>query len=334
MMEDLIITGGLGFIGSNFIQYITQSHGDLRITNVDCEGPGSNPSNVAEFRENARYRFVKGDLADYTFVRRVLKNAHIVVNFAAQTHVDRSIANPEPFFESNAKGAFNLFRGAQERNVDKIVHISTDEIYGSIDSGSFDERSALSPSSPYSATKAAADLMAQAWNLTYKLPVIVLRCTNNFGPRQHPEKFIPKAIIRALSGSEIPLYGGGGQVRDWIYVEDFCNAIERAIELALPGQVYNISAGNELSNKAVVEKLAEQFGGISVRSVEVEDRPGHDFRYSLNSEKARQRLAWRPRHSFDEGLAKTVKWYRENVSWWKPLATKKVLAETPWKERW
>src|SRR5438132_5382542 len=233
-MQDLIVTGGLGFIGSNFIQYIIRSQRDLRVTNVDCKGLGSNPANVAELKRNARYRYVKGDIADYALVRKVLKGARTVVNFAAQTHVDRSIANPEPFFESNAKGAFNLFRGAQERNVDKIVTITTDEIYGSIDSGPFDERSALSPSSPYSATKAAADLMAQAWNLTYKLPVIVLRCTNNFGPRQHPAKFIPKAIIRALSGSEIPLYGGGGQVRDWIYVEDFCNAIEQAIERALP----------------------------------------------------------------------------------------------------
>src|SRR5438034_6262925 len=185
----------------------------------------------------------------------MLKNADIVVNFAAQTHVDRSIANPEPFFESNAKGAFNLFQAAKERKIDMLVHISTDEIYGSTDTGSNDERRPLNPSSPYSATKAAADLMAQAWNLTYKLPVTILRCTNNFGPRQHPEKFIPKAIIRALDGKEIPLYGGGRQVRDWIYVEDFCNAIEHAIDHAVPGQAYNISAGNELSNREVAERL-------------------------------------------------------------------------------
>jgi len=333
-MQDLIVTGGLGFIGSNFIQYIIRSQRGLRVTNVDCKGLGSNPANVAELRRNARYRYVKGDIADYAFVRRVLKGARIVVNFAAQTHVDRSIANPEPFFESNARGAFNLFRVAQERNVDKVVHISTDEIYGPIVSGSFDEKSPPNPSSPYSATKAAADMMALAWYMTYELPVTVLRCTNNFGPRQHPEKFIPKAIIRALNGKEIPLYGGGKQVRDWIYVDDFCTAIEGAIDRAIPGQIYNISAGNELSNKAVAERLVKQLGERAVKLVEVADRPGHDFRYSLNSEKARQSLGWKPNHSFNEGLAMTVKWYRENVSWWKPLATEKVLAATPWKERW
>src|SRR5207245_5077337 len=298
-MEDLIVTGGLGFIGSNFIHHMIQSHPDFRVTNVDFMGFGSNPANVRELKRNTRYRFVEGDIADYTFTRKVLKNARIVVNFAAETHVDRSIANPAPFFESNTKGAFNLPRAAYERNVDKLVHISTDEIYGAIDSGSFDERSPANPSSPYSATKAAADLMAQAWNVTYKLPVIVLRCTNNFGPRQHPEKFIPKSIIRALRGHEIPVYGGGRQVRDWIYVEDFCGAIEQAIDRAVPGQVYNISAGNELSNKAVAERLVKQLGRQHVRVVDVEDRPGHDSRYSLNSEKARRSLGWTRRHSFD-----------------------------------
>src|SRR5713226_853578 len=334
IFEDLIVTGGLGFIGSNFIHHMIRSRPDLKITNLDCKGLGSNLANVRELKENLRYGFVKGDLANYPATLKALKNADIVVNFAAQTHVDRSISNPGPFFESNVRGAFNVFRAAQENGIDKIVHISTDEIYGSIDFGSFDESSPLNPSSPYSATKAAADLMARAWNVTYKLPVIVLRCTNNFGARQHPEKFIPKAIIRALNGKEIPLYGGGRQVRDWIYVNDFCSAIERAIDRAVPGQVYNVSAGNELSNKAVAERLVKQLGEPSVKLVDVADRPGHDFRYSLNSEKTRQSLGWKPSHSFDEGLAMTVKWYRENVSWWKPIATEKVLAETPWKEHW
>jgi dTDP-glucose 4,6-dehydratase len=333
-MKKLIVTGGLGFIGSNFIHYIMKSGNDLTITNVDSKGLGSNPDNDRSLRRNARYRFVKGDIADFAFTRKILKSANVVVNFAAQTHVDRSIANPEPFFESNAKGAFNLFRAAQERNVGKLVHISTDEIYGSIDSGSFDEESPLNPSSPYSATKAAADLIAQAWNATYKLPVVILRCTNNFGPRQHPEKFIPKAIIRALNRKEIPLYGGGKQVRDWIYVDDFCHAIEQAIEQGVPGNVYNISAGNELSNREVAERLVNQLDSPSVRLVDVEDRPGHDFRYSLNSEKAQRNLGWKPDHSFDEALSLTVKWYRENASWWRPLATRKVLSETPWKEKW
>src|SRR6267378_3226803 len=294
-MKGLVVTGGLGFIGSNFIHHMIKSRGDLRITNVDFKGPGSNPANDLDLRKNARYRFVKGDIADYTFTRKILKNADLVVNFAAQTHVDRSIANPEPFFESNAKGAFNLFQAAKERKIDMLVHISTDEIYGSTDIGSNDERRPLNPSSPYSATKAAADLMAQAWNLTYKLPVTILRCTNNFGPRQHPEKFIPKAIIKALDGKDIPLYGGG---------------------------------------REVAERLITLLGIPNVRSVDVEDRPAHDFRYSLNSEKARQSLDWKPAYAFDEALALTIKWYRENISWWKPLATQKVLSDTPWKQRW
>lgn len=333
-MKRLIVTGGLGFIGSNFIHHILKSRSELRVTNVDFKGLGSNAANDRDLRRNARYQFVKGDIADYAFTRKILKNADRVVNFAAQTHVDRSIANPEPFFASNAKGAFNLFQAARDTKIEMLVHVSTDEVYGSADTGSFDEKSPLNPSSPYSATKAAADLLARAWNLTYKLPVTILRCTNNFGPRQHPEKFIPKAIIRVLSGKAIPLYAGGRQVRDWIYVEDFCNAIEHALDHASPGEAYNISAGNELSNREVAERLLKLIGSSNSRSIDVEDRPGHDFRYSLNSEKARQSLDWKPARSFDEALALTIKWYRENVSWWRPLATQKALSETPWKKRW
>ncbi len=332
-MDSLVVTGGLGFIGSNFIHHIMESRQDLRILNVDYVGPSSNPANVKKFKENKRYRFLKGNLADYRFTRNALKNADFVVNFAAETHVDRSIANPESFFKSNAKGAFNLLQSAVESKIDKLVHISTDEVYGSIGSGSFDENSPLNPSSPYSATKAAADLMARAWNATYKLPVVTVRCTNNFGPRQHPEKFIPKTIIRAMGGKAIPLYGGGKQIRDWIFVRDFCTAVEKAMEKGVPGEVYNISAGNELSNREVAERLLKQLK-ISTPIVNVEDRPGHDFRYSLNSEKARRSLGWRPGHTFDDALTLTITWYQENSSWWKPTATAKVLSATPWKERW
>ena len=333
-MNKLVVTGGLGFIGSNFVHHIIQSREDLVVTNVDAQFIGSNPANVKGLQGNSRYRFVKGDLADNSFVRKILKNTDFVINFAAQTHVDRSIAQPEPFFESNARGAFNLFQSARENKITKLVHISTDEVYGSIDSGSFSEESTLHPSSPYSATKASADLMAQAWNLTYHLPVVTLRCTNNFGPRQHPEKFIPKMIIRALGGLDIPLYGGGRQIRDWIYVIDFCNAIELALERGVAGEVYNISAGNELTNRDVAERLLKQFGETKSKIIEVEDRPGHDFRYSLDSKKAQRILGWKSDHSFEDGLALTISWYRRNEPWWRPVATKKVLSETPWKERW
>jgi dTDP-glucose 4,6-dehydratase len=333
-LEKLVVTGGLGFIGSNFIHHIMQARQDLKVTNVDGNLMGSNPANVRELKGNVRYRFVKGNLADHPFVRKVLRKTDFVVNFAAQTHVDRSIAQPEPFFESNARGAFNLFQSARENKIAKLIHISTDEVYGSIDSGSFSEESPLHPSSPYSATKAAADLMAGAWGMTYHFPVVTLRCTNNFGPRQHPEKFIPKIIIRALRGMDIPLYGGGRQIRDWTYVMDFCKAIELALEKGLAGEVYNISAGNELTNRNVAERLLQQLGETIAKIVEVEDRPGHDFRYSLNSKKAEQTLGWKPGHSFEDGLALTVDWYRQNETWWRSLATSKVLSDAPWKERW
>jgi len=333
-LNKLVVTGGLGFIGSNFVHHIMESRQDLVVTNADAQFIGSNPANVKGLQGNSRYRFVKGDLADNSFVRKILKNTDFVINFAAQTHVDRSIAQPEPFFESNARGAFNLLQSARENKITKLVHISTDEVYGSIDSGSFSEESPLLPSSPYSATKAAADLMARAWGMTYHLPVVTLRCTNNFGPRQHPEKFIPKIIIRALHGMDIPLYGGGRQIRDWTYVMDFCKAIELALEKGVAGEVYNISAGNELANRDAAERLLKQLGEKMAKIVEVEDRPGHDFRYSLDSKKAQQTLGWKPGHSFEDGLALTIDWYRQNEPWWRSLATKKVLSQTPWKERW
>ena len=296
-------------------------------------GPGSNPSNLKGLSRSRHYRFIRGDLSDYKTTRRVLKDADYIVNFAAETHVDRSIANPLPFLRSNVVGVYNLLQAVRESRIRRLVHISTDEVYGPIESGSFSEESLLSPSSPYSATKAASDQLVKAWSATYKVPAIILRCTNNFGPNQHPEKFIPKTIIRAIRNMEIPLYGGGRQVRDWIYVEDFCSGVENALEKGSLGETYNFSAGNELTNRDVAERLVKHLGSVS-KIVEVEDRPAHDFRYSLSSEKARHYLSWRPAHSFDEALSLTVKWYLENQSWWKPLATSKVLSPAPWTERW
>jgi len=331
MTKNLVVTGGLGFIGSNFIHYTLSRQEDLRIINVDYQGPGSNIANLRDLSKNRRYRLVKGDLANFEFARRVLKKAEVIVNFAAQTHVDRSISNAEPFFESNSRVVFNIVRTAKQSKIGKIIHISTDEVYGSIDKGSFNESSPLSPSSPYSATKAAGDLLVHAWNRTYGLGVIILRCTNNFGPWQHPEKLIPKAIIRGLNGRPIPLYAGGNQVRDWIFVEDFCSAIELAIDNADSGEVYNISAGNEMTNRALCEKLLKQIDNPTAQIIDVADRPGHDFRYSLNSEKARRQLGWKPAHEFESALSNTVNWYRENKSWWKRTATAKALSGAPWK---
>ena len=333
-MDKMVVTGGLGFIGSNLIHLILQSREDVTITNVDYQGLGSNPASLRDLRKNMRYKFVRSDLSNSRASNTVLKDADLVVHFAAETHVDRSIANPQPFLNSNIIATFNLLETCRRNGVKKLVHISTDEVYGSISSGSFNEASPLHPTSPYSSTKAAADLMAQAWRTTYEVPVVILRCTNNFGPYQHPEKFIPKLIIRTMMGQDAPLYGGGGQVRDWIYVPDFCTAIEVALEKGEPGEVYNISAGNEFSNREVAERLLKQLGKPLDKIVTVENRPGHDARYSLSSEKARKQLGWSPKYEFDEALALTAKWYLANPAWWKPLATRKVLSPTPWKEHW
>lgn len=331
----MIVTGGLGFIGSNFVRHSLYSQKNCVITNIDNESQGSNHASLKEIESDRRYKFVKGDLADYSLVRKIVKKANVIVNFAAQTHVDRSISSAEPFFHSNVQSVFNLVRALRESSVPKtVIHISTDEVYGSIDEGSFQEESRFNPSSPYSATKAAAEMFVRAWNMTFNLGITTVRCTNNFGPFQHPEKFIPKAIIRGLAGESIPLYGGGGQIRDWIHVEDFCRAVSLAIEKGTPGGVYNISAGNEMTNREVARKLLHEIGSPSSKLVDVEDRPGHDARYSISSAKARRDLGWIPSKSFDDGLAETVRWYREHKDWWRLIATKKILSEDPWKKRW
>jgi dTDP-glucose 4,6-dehydratase len=332
-LDRFVVTGGLGFIGGNFIHQLFETRDNVSVTNLDYQGPGSNQSNLKDLRLNEHYRFVKADIAS-SRTRSLLKNADFVVHFAAETHVDRSIANPGPFINSNLIGTFNILEACRKNDVSKLVHISTDEVYGSISSESFSEEDSLSPTSPYSSTKAGGDLMAQAWNSTYDLPVVILRCTNNFGPYQHPEKLIPKIIIRSIMGQSIPLYGGGGQVRDWIYVRDFCTAIEAALEKGEPGEAYNISAGNEYSNREVAERLVKQLGKSPDTIITVEDRPGHDTRYSLSSEKASKHLDWKPKHEFDTALALTTKWYLANAGWWKPLATRKALSPTPWKEHW
>jgi len=334
LLDKILVTGGLGFIGSNFVKYFLRTTKKVELVNVDYRGPTSNPANLNQLKEDPRYRFVKGSIANARLCRKVVRNADVVVNFAAETHVDRSIAEPNPFLESNVIGTFNLLDACRKTEIKKIVHISTDEVYGSIDSGSFNENSPLNPSSPYSATKAAADMIAKAWHATYRVPVVILRCTNNFGPYQNPEKFIPKAIIRALGGMPIPLYGGGKQIRDWIFVEDFCAAIKHSLDRGQPGEIYNISAGNELTNREVAQTVLKKLGKPSSMIIETEDRPGHDFRYSLSSIKARRKLRWHPTKTTREALALTVDWYRANTKWWINLASPKVLSAQPWKEKW
>ncbi|MCX8205490.1 MAG: dTDP-glucose 4,6-dehydratase [Candidatus Nezhaarchaeota archaeon] len=329
----LLVTGGYGFIGSNFIRYMLERNKDVEIINVDKLSYGSNVENLRGIDEE-RHRFVKGDIADVKLMRRLVEEVDAVVNFAAETHVDRSISNPYPFFKSNVEGVLSILESIKGRRDVRMIQISTDEVYGEILSGSFKESDRLNPSSPYSATKAAADMLCLAYHRTFNLDVIIARPTNNFGPYQFPEKLIPKTIIRAKMGLKAPIYGSGRNIRDWAYVLDTCEAICLLLTNGRSGEVYNISAGNELENVDVVRRVLEIMGRDESLIEFVEDRPGHDVRYSVDSTKIREEVGWRPRHSFDECLRRTVEWYLSNEWWWRPIASEKVLHPTPWKLRW
>jgi len=332
---EILVTGGLGFIGSNFIHYILEKYHNVRIINIDNLSFGSNPSNLIDIEQDKRYSFIKGDINDTALLSQVIKNIDVIVNFAAQTHVDRSIADPYPFFSSNTLGVVSLLETIRKIDNDiRFLHISTDEVYGDIEIGSFKEEDRLKPSSPYAASKAAADMFILAYHRTYGLDTIITRCTNNFGPYQFPEKFIPKTIIRAQMNMPIPIYGTGENVRDWIYVLDFCEAIDLLLQKGKSGEIYNVSAGNEYPNIEVVIKILKILNRPETLITFVEDRPGHDIRYSLDSSKLRKELGWKPRFSFDEALEKTVRWYIKNKWWWKPLVTEKVLHPTPWRLKW
>ena len=328
----LLVTGGLGFIGSNFIRQTISNHPNYEIINIDKIGIGANFKNLKDLDNRKGYYFIKGDISNLKSVYGAIEEADAVINFAAETHVDRSIADPKPFLESNIIGTFNLLEAERKLNKPiRHIQISTDETYGDITQGSFKEEDRLKPSNPYSASKAAADMLCQAYHRTYGLDTIITRCTNNFGPHQFPEKLIPKTIIRAQKNLPIPVYGTGENIRDWIYVQDHCEAIDLTLRKGKLGEIYNISSGNELSVKTIVEKILDALDKPRELITHVEDRPGHDVRYSLDSSKIRNELGWEPKHSFDSALQKTVEWYLKNESWWKPIANDQILHPTPWK---
>lgn len=329
----ILVTGGLGFIGSNLIRYMLTKHDDIQITNIDKLSMGSNPANLKDFETDKRYNFIKGDIGDKGVIENLVNNADMVINVAAETHVDRSIAEPWPFISSNTTGAVMVLEAAKKYGK-RILHVSTDEIYGDLIKGSFSEEDKLQPSSPYSASKAAADLFALAYHRTYNLDIVIARCTNNYGPFQFPEKLIPKTIIRTLLGLSVPVYGKGLNIRDWIYVKDFCEALDTLLHKGRSGEIYNVSAGNELANIEIVKRILNLLGAPEDRVTFVEDRPGHDLRYSLDSSKIRKELGWKPKHSLQDALKATVKWYVDNELWWKPLATEQILHPTPWKLKW
>jgi len=328
----LLVTGGLGFIGNNFVRHMLSEDLEVNIVNVDKIGLGANPESLRDVEKSGNYQLIKGDISDSKLMEVAVKEVDAIVNFAAETHVDRSIADPSSFIRSNVLGTFTLLEAIRKFNEEvKYVQISTDEIYGDIPEGSSGELDRLNPSNPYSATKASADMLCLAYNRTYGLGVSITRCTNNFGPYQFPEKLIPKTIIRAISNLQIPVYGTGTNVRDWIYVLDHCEAVSLVLREGKPGEIYNISSGNEFPNIRTVKKILEILDRPEDLVTFVEDRPGHDVRYSLDSSKIRSELGWKPKHTFTSALEETVNWYVENASWWRPLATKEILSPTPWK---
>jgi dTDP-glucose 4,6-dehydratase len=331
----LLVTGGLGFIGSNLIRYLLGKHKDIKIINLDKMGIGSNINNLKDIEWNERHSLIKGSLLDFDLVSSLVKNVDAVINLAAETHVDRSIANPRIFLENNTIGTFNLLEAARIYNPKlRIIHVSTDEVYSDILIGSYKEEDRLKPSSPYAASKAAADMFCLAYYRTYDLDIIITRCTNNFGPYQFPEKLIPKTIIRASLGMKIPIYGSGKNIRDWIYVLDHCEALEMILEKGRAGEIYNISSGNEEDNLTLVKKILKIMGKDEKLIEFVEDRPGHDVRYSLDSSKIRRELQWKPKHSLEDALKKTVEWYLANESWWRTIINEKILHPEPWKLKW
>ena len=314
----VLVTGGLGFIGSNFIRHILHKYPDYKITNLDKMTYCGNPENLKDIEKNKNYDFVKGDICDVKIVDKLAKGKDIVLNFAAETHVDRSIDDPKSFIKTDVDGTHTLLEAAKKYNVKRFVQISTDEVYGSIEKGSFTEESPLNPNSPYSASKAGGDLIARSYNKTFGVPVIITRSSNNFGPYQYPEKLMPLFITNLLEGKKVPVYGDGLNVRDWLYVIDNCEAIDFVMHKGAIGEVYNIGADNEKTNIEITKLLLKELGKDESSVEFIKDRPGHDRRYSIVSSKLRK-LGWNPRFKFEAALKDTISWYKNNQNWWKKI---------------
>jgi dTDP-glucose 4,6-dehydratase len=316
--KKILVTGGCGFIGSNFVRYMLENYKHCSVTNLDKLTYAGNPDNLRDREKDTRYSFIKGDICDPEIVHKAMENIDIAVHFAAESHVDRSISNGTEFVRTNIMGTNVLLESAMKNDIERFIHISTDEVYGSIKKGSFKEADILNPSSPYSASKAGSDLLVRSYSITHGLPAIITRCTNNFGPYQYPEKLIPLFITNLLEDRKVPVYGTGKNVRDWIYVLDHCRAIDFIIQRGKNGEIYNIGSGNERMNLQITEKILEFLGKDRSMIQFVEDRKGHDFRYSLDFSKIK-RLGWKPAYDFETALSETVLWYRQNRWWWERL---------------
>lgn len=321
-MKNILITGGAGFIGSNFINYLLSGRDDISIVNLDKLTYAGNLENLAGAEASKNYTFIKGDICNCDLVEYIFRKFDInhVINFAAETHVDRSILGAEIFYRTNVIGTNVLLEAAKKFNAEKFIQISTDEVYGSLGAeGLFSEKSSLSPNSPYSASKTGADLMVLAYHHTYGLPVVITRCSNNYGPFQFPEKLIPLMIINALKGKKLPVYGDGLNVRDWIYVLDHNKAVELVFEKGKPGEVYNIGAGCEMKNIEIIKLILSILDKPENLIEFIADRPGHDRRYAIDSSKIRKELGWKPVFEFNEAIQKTVEWYLKNNVWWEHI---------------
>ena len=313
----VLVTGGAGFIGSNFVRHLLLARQEVEIINFDCLTYAGNPESLADIADNPRYKFVRGDITDKKAVHAIFEERlDAVVNFAAETHVDRSIEDASPFLRTNILGVQCLLDAAKQFKLSKFVQISTDEVYGSAPAGgSFTEQTILDPRSPYAASKASADHLVSAYANTYGLPAVVLRCTNNYGPYQFPEKLIPLIIANAREDKTLPIYGDGMQERDWLFVEDYCRAIALALEKASPGSIYNVSAGTPQPNLKIVRTILKHLGKPESLMQYVKDRPGHDRRYALDSSKLQRELGWSPIVPFEEGIRRTIDWYQSNTAW-------------------
>jgi len=335
--KTILVTGGAGFIGSNFIHFLLKRYPGVRIVNLDKLTYAGNLDNLRDVEADPRYEFIKGDIRDKDLVREAMARVQGVVHFAAETHVDRSILDAGEFVLTDVYGSFILLEALRNApHVEFFLHLSTDEVYGSRDEGFFSEEDPLNPSSPYSASKAGADRLAYAYTVTYGLPVIILRPSNNFGPYQYPEKFIPLFVTNALEGKALPLYGKGTNVRDWLYVEDHCRAVDLIIRLGKIGEAYNVGANNEVQNIEIAERIVSFLGKPRDLIKFVPDRLGHDRRYALNNAKIHA-LGWQPETKFEEALEATVRWYVDNEAWWRRIKERsrefKAFYETYYKDR-
>ncbi len=319
----LLVTGGAGFIGSNFILYWLENHRADSIVNLDKLTYAGNVENLRSVEKNSRYSFIHGDICDPEIVKTAIQGADVVVHFAAESHVDRSITDPSPFVKTNVLGTQVLLDASMTGNIKRFHHISTDEVFGSLDlesSGKFSERTPYDPRSPYSASKAGSDHLVRAYFHTFGLPVTITNCSNNFGPYQYPEKLIPLAITNILEGKKVPVYGDGKNVRDWLYVEDHCRAIDAVLTKGTVGETYCIGGMTRDINNLEVVKLILNYMGKDESSIEfVKDRPGHDRRYAMDYQKIHEALGWSPKHQFEEWLKNTIEWYKTNESWWRRL---------------